>query len=370
MVVENVSWSMAMLGGLLINQFGNLLFSLGMNLLKLHHLKANNPHHNSNIQNHHQDDDDHSPLLEDSTSTPNTSPWGWILPAISISIGGVFVLISFAFAPQSILAALSSTQFLFNLIFKVKLFHDHLNKIEILATLIIIIGDILIVLSSSFNSKDSFQLDSVSDVEALITNRIYIIYLIVVTSFSVVFHVVFSILNSEKRNCLSKSSAMRSLAPVFYAATSAMLGSLGMVMAKSLSEMARILLTKQSTVTFSDPVPFFFLIGLIVSISFWMFRVNGALKIFSDNGAIIPILQVCWLLFCIVGGGIYFQEFAKMHESQLSIFSVGAITIISGVVMLASATPPPSSQIPTAGRHFRRSSSEIFFTLPISPQDQ
>ena len=46
----------------------------------------------------------------------------------------------------------------------------------------------------------------------------------------------------------------------------------------------------------------------IIATVFWLFRMNEALQRY-DGLFIIPVLQVFWLVFTIVSGGIYFQEF-------------------------------------------------------------
>ena len=76
------------------------------------------------------------------------------------------------------------------------------------------------------------------------------------------------------------------------------------------------------------------ILGFIAGISFWLYRMNSALKMF-EGLIIIPLLQVFWTTCAILQGGMYFQEFEKFTVSQIMGFSTGVLIVFIGVYMLA-----------------------------------
>ena len=62
-------------------------------------------------------------------------------------------------------------------------------------------------------------------------------------------------------------------------------------------------------------------------------RLNDALKMFNPL-FIIPLLQVSFILFAIISGGIFFQEFNLFDMYQWFGFCFGIIVMFSGLVLL------------------------------------
>jgi len=65
-----------------------------------------------------------------------------------------------------------------------------------------------------------------------------------------------------------------------------------------------------------------------------MVRLNTAIRKFNAI-YIIPTLQVIWITFSIVGGGIYFEEFNQFGALEITMFIVGVLILITGVNFLA-----------------------------------
>jgi hypothetical protein len=49
----------------------------------------------------------------------------------------------------------------------------------------------------------------------------------------------------------------------------------------------------------------------------------------------VPVLQSTWSVFCILGGGVFFEEFSGFELWQYFVFTLGAGVTLSGVVLLA-----------------------------------
>lgn len=63
---------------------------------------------------------------------------------------------------------------------------------------------------------------------------------------------------------------------------------------------------------------------------------------------IVPCLQLCWTLFGVVCGLLYFQEYVGMTQLQVAMFVLGVGIVCAGAAMLASASQTESNSIPAA----------------------
>ena len=64
---------------------------------------------------------------------------------------------------------------------------------------------------------------------------------------------------------------------------------------------------------------------------------NSALRQYNAL-FIIPTLQALWLIFAILGGGIYYQEYLSMSWHEITMFLVGLFILLCGVAALPRAT--------------------------------
>ena len=76
----------------------------------------------------------------------------------------------------------------------------------------------------------------------------------------------------------------------------------------------------------------------MLSTIFWLYRMNAALRKF-DGVFIIPVLQVVWTLFSIVGGGVYFKEFRALGRVEVLMFTLGVLIVMGGVYLLSPQQP-------------------------------
>ena len=70
---------------------------------------------------------------------------------------------------------------------------------------------------------------------------------------------------------------------------------------------------------------------------FWLYRLNSALRLY-DAMFIIPILQCIWLIFGVIGGGIFFEEFSDFNLLQSMFFIGGMVSLIFGILILRPST--------------------------------
>jgi len=121
--------------------------------------------------------------------------------------------------------------------------------------------------------------------------------------------------------------------PVLYAAQSAMLGCFSVLLAKSLSTLLRASVTGDNQ--FGNYVLYLVLFTWLGFMIFWLKRMNKSLQMF-DGVIIIPTLQVFWITFSILSGGIFFQEFSGYSAKRVVGFIFSVLAILFGVVLLTN----------------------------------
>lgn len=145
--------------------------------------------------------------------------------------------------------------------------------------------------------------------------------------------------------------------PVTYSLVSALIGTQSVLQSKCFAELVKATLTGDNQ--FNQPFVYFVIVNFICGLSFWLYRMNSALKMF-DGLIIIPLLQVFWTTCAILQGGVFFQEFSKFSPWQSLCFLLGVLIVFLGVFML---TPHPKEKnghrpelLPTDSDHSGHSS--------------
>ena len=101
-----------------------------------------------------------------------------------------------------------------------------------------------------------------------------------------------------------------------------------------------------------EPYPlahwFFYLELVLLSVTgiFWLYRMNQSLGLY-DPLFIIPLLQSSYILFGVISGGIFFEEFAGLHNGPAGmggwpLFVLGMLSILSGLYLIAPRTEEPA----------------------------
>lgn len=237
--------------------------------------------------------------------------------------GNIANFISMSFAPQSVLAALGSIQFVSNLFLAYFFLGEKLTRAMLIGTFMIVLGNIVIV---SVGSKDSPQY-SLDDLMDLFGETAFVVYICLSLALAVALQGVY--MGMDRRMLRSLPEA---LAGVSFAASSAIIGSNQVLLAKSSSQLLRASLAGENQLT--KPLTYVILLTWIGLLVFWMTRLNQALRLFAAS-FIIPVLQCFWTLFAILGGGIYFKEFDDFTGLSYSMFIIGLLLLGGGVVMLS-----------------------------------
>ena len=124
--------------------------------------------------------------------------------------------------------------------------------------------------------------------------------------------------------------------PVTYATFSALFGTISVVLAKILSELVTLMLADGVNIFWGRDAWFTYatLFGWLAFVGVWLFRMNEALSLY-DPLFIIPLLQVNFILFAIVSGGIYFKEFSYFGPMHTAGFLCGVMLLVTGIFLLS-----------------------------------
>ncbi len=295
--------------GVATNICGSVLINLGTNLMKHGHnieARSNGMHQKHSLF---------------------SSIFIWRLGVGCFVSGSLINFSSFAFAAQTLLAALGGVQFLSNVFFARFILKEQLTVRVLVATSLIVSGLVCSVGFSNHSDKShtAEELEALYDIHYC---RFIVVTGIVLVGCEVLYRW-YTIRERDSRP-LPFSSLIR---PVCYCFVSATVGTQGVLQSKSIAE----LLSSTSHIRQIHANNYFIymvILVLISCLSFWVYRLNQALKLF-DGLLVIPLLQAFWTTTAIIQGGIFFKEFSAFSALQMSGFWMGVVVVMVGVSLLA-----------------------------------
>ncbi|KAL6843422.1 hypothetical protein ACP4OV_026744 [Aristida adscensionis] len=336
--------------GALINIVGSITINFGTNLLKLGHdqrKKLSEINDQGNVK-----------------FTPKSIIHfqTWRIGILLFAVGNCLNFMSFAYAAQSLLAALGSIQFVSNIAFSYFVLNKTVSLKIMVATLFIVFGNIFLVSFGNHQSPMTHALFlAVYTQEQLVekySNSVFHIYCL-----SLVFVVVSNhLLYRKGEHTLSVSGKescthWRILLPFSYAIVSGAVGSSSVLFGKSLSNMLR--LTVSSRYHLHSWFTYSLLLLFLSTAGYWMGRLNEGLSLF-DAILIVPMFQIVWSFFSMCTGFIYFQEYQVFTTLRLTMFVLGMVFVFIGISLLAPDDSEATSTkdysgtrqgLPTMNRH-------------------
>ncbi|GLI71133.1 hypothetical protein VaNZ11_016220, partial [Volvox africanus] len=304
--------------GAIINVVGSVSINLGMNLMKLGHTKR------AQLD---MPEEQKPPIRKFKT---------WLIGIIIFITGNILNFVSFAFAAQSLLAALGSLQLVCNVFFAYFVNHEAVTKLIILSTCCIIGGCVLLVVFGN-QSSETYTVDQLIHFYTL---PAYVVYLVMMAVFVFGFYVLY--LHSKK---VCRKRGERGLwygfMLVSYAIFSALLGSQSVLFGKSISVILRTTFTESNQL--GNWYTWVVLPLFTFTALFWITRLNKGLRMFPAM-IIVPLLQIAWTLFSIVSGMLYFQEYKGFTTLKAIMFPVGVVIVFMGVFILTSGGRAPPEE--------------------------
>ncbi|XP_048534018.1 probable magnesium transporter NIPA8 isoform X3 [Triticum urartu] len=303
--------------GALINIVGSVAINFGTNLLKLGHDQREKLYSSNN-----QGDGKFVPKSVMYFQT-------WRIGILFFAVGNCLNFMSFAYAAQSLLAALGSIQFVSNIAFAYVVLNKTISVKVMVATTFIVFGNVFLV---SFGNHQS-PVYTPEQLIAKYSNLVFVLYcmsLVFVVALSQYLYRSGETILSD--NAKDTSTHWRTLLPFSYAIVSGAIGSCSVLFAKSLSNMLR--LTMSSRYQFHSWFTYSILLLFLCTAGFWMARLNEGLSLF-DAILIVPMFQIAWTFFSICTGFVYFQEYQVFDTLRIIMFVLGMTFVFVGISLLA-----------------------------------
>ena len=323
--------------------------------------------------------------------TPASCSWRKIGTIVFI-LGNLCTFASFGFAAQSLLASLESIQFVSNVFFVRWVHKETVTRRMLLATLSIVIGNTLVVI---FSDHAAGLLTSADIIHLYTTNQTYWGYLVCAFVFWLLNHFTYAHYFDARVNKNKLLWKHAFIEPFTFAVSSAIIGTQAVLQSKCMSmliQVSRYACLLQHTLPFCCPsdcsfncvssidfvcsivhdlivlcmplitflshcdnlpstthhIPssrgivnefmlphiWWILVSWIILVAYWLRRLDKGLELYPPL-FIIPVLQVFFVFFAIVCGGIYFEEFVGFTYAQYIGFVIGVFMILGGVYGLA-----------------------------------
>jgi hypothetical protein len=197
------------------------------------------------------------------------------------------------------------------------------------STIAIVSGNILVLI---FSDHADYLLNSRQVVQLYISNTAYHIYIIFAGVIWLIFHIVFRKYHYSQTVLNVRLWHHEFIEPLSFSISSALIGTQAVLNAKCMSMFIQV--SVQGFNEFIRPAIYIILVIWLMLVVYWLKRLDLGLELFPPM-FIIPVLQVFYMFFAIVCGGIFFEEFNDFTTIQTIGFSLGVFTILVGVYGLA-----------------------------------
>lgn len=286
----------------------------------------------------HMSLDSPAPLANKPVAPAMYSPRLFYLGTAMFIVGSVLTFVAFGFAAQSLLASLEGVQFVSNVVFAKCMRGTTITYNVIAGSMMIVLGIGTVVVMGSHSSTTL----TTKEIESLYANPEYLTFLWFLGSAAVFLR--YTEKAYSKRVAQGKAwPRSKTIIPVTYAAFSAIFGTQMVTQAKCLMMVLKHTVNGHNQFKFG--FTYIMLAVFLLCAWVWLYRMGRALKRF-DPMFIIPVLQVCFILFAIVTGGIFFQEFYSFGAFQSVGFVMGVVLVCLGLYLLAPSGGDLDSDIP------------------------
>jgi len=260
---------------------------------------------------------------------PGIFSWCFIGRVVFV-VGNLVSFASFGFGAQSLIASLDSVQFVSNVIFGYFVHNEPATVRVMIATISILVGNVMVVL---FGNRNAQELTSDDMIHLYETNHMYHGYLVFAFFTWLINHRIYRVYEDARMNHGKELWNHAFVEPFCFAVSSAVIGTQAVLNSKSLALLLES--TRRGDKNeFAFWYLYFILATWLIMVSYWLQRLDSSLEKFPPM-FIIPVMQVFFVLFAIICGGIYFREFVSFTLEQYIGFVLGVLLILFGVVGLA-----------------------------------
>eukprot|EP00924_Labyrinthula_sp_SR-Ha-C_P001062 snap_masked-scaffold_7-processed-gene-12.1-mRNA-1 protein AED:0.28 eAED:0.31 QI:0/0/0/1/1/1/2/0/405 len=252
----------------------------------------------------------------------------WVTGLFFMALGAILDFVALGFAPQSVVAPLGSLTLVFNLYLAQFFHHEKVSSSDILATMIIITGCVVCVATSNHND----EISSVHDLLQAFRSERFAWYLLFVAILSCIFlFITLEFKRSENYRSIFDSNQFETIFRYSLPAFSGLIGAQSVLFAKTLDELIISSLSKEGSNT---KMTLFNRHNYFYQHTGQLYLLNLSLKSW-DALYVIPVFQSNWIIFSVIGGGVFYNEFEDFSAIQVLSFWLGICTTLIGVYLLS-----------------------------------
>ena len=255
----------------------------------------------------------------------------WGIGTVTFVVSSVMTFVAFGFAAQSLLASLESVQFISNIAFAKLVHKEEITYTMIISTLLIVGGNALVVV---FSGHNSLVLNGAEVFALYAENGAFHIYLAIAGSMCAAAEYTWKYYHKSRLVHKTKLWNHSFVEPLCFCVSSAIVGAFAVVNAKNMSMLLASSASSDDRSEFKHEQLYIIFFGWIFIVGFWVGRIDQGLDLFPPL-FVIPVIQVCFVFFSILCGGIFFKEFHTFTDKQFAGFSAGVSLILFGVYGLA-----------------------------------
>lgn len=311
---DDAPWSF----GLFLAMAGYTMCGAGMNLIKLSHIKRGT----SSVSSLRE-----TPFNK--RSSPMAATFVWFCGYGVNSLGGVLNTAGLRFAAQSLIAPLSSMALIANALCATYVLGERMDVRDVVPMFLIAVGNILAVASANHSEQRGLTLREISTLFRRPSFRMYLVTVILLAA-------LLMLIRGRLRARIRKSGGAELASPrlVAYAG-------LCHAAAAAMLSVNTVFLSKASLLALTDgfhnalkPQFLALILTWLSLVCFWIYTLNRLLAS-HDILFIVPAIEVLWSLCSMIGGGIFFDEYASLSTKRRILFAIGVVINLSGVFVLS-----------------------------------
>lgn len=285
----------------------------------------------------------------------------WGIGTTTFVVSSVMTFVAFGFAAQSLLASLESVQFVSNIAFAKLVHKEEITYTMIVSTLLIVGGNALVVI---FSGHNSLVLNGAEVFALYAENSAFHIYLAIAGTMCASAEYTWKYYHKSRLVHKVKLWNHSFVEPLCFCVSSAIIGAFAVVNAKNMSMLLASSASSEDRSEFKHEQLYIIFFCWIFIVGFWVGRIDQGLDLFPPL-FVIPVIQVCFVFFSILCGGIFFKEFHTFTDKQFAGFSAGVSLILFGVYGLAPDTELDFSANPEEDVHVK---TEVAGEETIAPK--
>ena len=283
-----------------------------------------------------------SPTLDRSappsrTPSPPPSPLSyhrqtlWRVGLALVILGSLADFVALIFAAQSIIAPLGSLTLVFNTILAPFLLDEPVERVDVLATIAIVIGSSLSVACADHRDRLYRQ----DELFQLFIQPRFVLYSLLILAIIAALYYHIRYLSPPTPSTATSTSSYSKHTRFCYASLAGIVGAQSVLFAKCVGTLLVDTLTGHS-VLFLHVWSWIIIALLTITITFQIHYLNEGLRLFTSS-YIIPVYQSFWILVSVVNGLIFFGEYKGVYDEWSSGvgFPLGVLIVVAGVYVLS-----------------------------------